>query len=111
MDDEVVLEILQRGVTLTLQDKFFKIDGAIESDIGFRTKVIGMIGTSLGEVIDGITFPKNWERLLNTKKCPKYMKEMITYNIETYYPTIKLPDKSHWMTFTRAGEENYDNLH
>lgn len=98
--DSVVLERMERGVYMIVNEKFAKILMEQEGDAGIGT-LVRVIGEALGQQIDAIEFPANWRRLLARKDCPAYMKDIQKYSVEVYYPKLPLPDEENWVTFNK----------
>ena len=99
--DEVMLKEIERGVSSILTDKFNEVRAHAERYPEFKGYMVNIYGRALGEEIGSIEYPKNWARFLKTKRCPKYMKELVVSKVNAYYPRISFPDELHWVTFEK----------
>jgi len=102
-----LLEVLEKSVSIILRDKFKEVVVHSEYDPTIRATCVDVIGKALGQVLGGITFPAHWERLLKTKNCPQYMRDLVSYRVEAYYPKLSLPDEPNWITFTKDMVRTY----
>lgn len=96
---EALLQVLERGVKMSLSDKFMDISLETERDIELEATEITIIGRALGEVLDSFEYPLYWRRFLERKDCPQYMKKVVTQTVQAYYPKLSLPEESNWVTF------------
>ena len=102
---EAVLKEIERAVMLTLADKFANVFVESERNPSLRATLVSIIASALGETLYAIEYPKDWQRFLRTKRCPKYMKKMVISTVHAYYPHISLPEEKHWVTFERESEK------
>ena len=108
------LILLERGIKLFitkkfLREKFAGVETFIEEDVALMAFEVGIVGKALGETLDTISFPKNWDRLLKRKDCPKYMKEMQITKVNAYYPKLSLPEEDNWVAIDNGGVFKYEN--
>jgi len=103
--DDVELKELERGIQTMLTDKFWAVNAYAERYSQFKAYIVTVLGRALGEELDSIEYPKHWERFLKTKRCPKYMKELVVSRVNAYYPQISIPDEPHWVTIEKPYEK------
>ncbi len=99
----VVLKVLEKGLQFLITDKFADLLMAAEPDESLGATLIGIIGRSLGETLDEIFYPTQWEKFLKRKDCPKYMKKLTKVNINAYYPKLSLPKEKNYITIDKLG--------
>ena len=99
------LEILRKGVRAIIADKLVDKFAALEIETEYvrelHATIFYCVGKALGETLDSIEVPINWRRFIKTKRCPEYLKEIVIYNINAYYPKLSLPQEKSYITIDR----------
>ena len=103
--EQTELRIIERGVEMMVSDKFAKVMATSEHRPPVQAKIIQLLGTALGKTLDTIEYPTQWRRFLERKDCPKYMKELVKYNVNVYYPQLPLPKNPFWIALDRIPED------
>ena len=114
MKREIALKVLERGASVIMTNKLLSemyatIETWTEEDKSLRACQFGVIAEALGETLETFEYPKNCERLLSRKDCPKYMREMQIMNVNAYYPKLSLPKEKNWVTIERGYDDNFEN--
>lgn len=94
---------LQMAITNKLIDRFAEVEVTSEPDLELRAQIFSTIGKALGETLDTIEVPIHWRRFIKRKDCPKYLKEIMVYHANAYYPKISLPEREPYITFDSGG--------
>ena len=100
-EKETILGILERGVQLIATDKFANVLVDSEPDLALRATVISCVGRALGETLGKAEYPTHWQRFLQRKDCPAYMKELTQISVDAYYPKLSLPQEENWVTINK----------
>ena len=103
--EEIELKVLERGVQMMVSDKFAKVIANSERYPRYMAKVISLLGIAMGKKLDSIEYPANWQRFLQRKDCPQYMKEIRKVNVNVYYPELPLPKEPYWLTFDTVARD------
>jgi hypothetical protein len=99
--NKIGLNKLEFSIQLLVAHKFARVVAHTEEDNSLQAHLIAIIGSAMGETLDYIKFPTNWERLLKRKDCPNYMKNITEINVNVYYPRISLPNEKNCIEFDK----------
>ena len=91
------LRVLEKGIQLLITNKFNQVVAHSENAPEIQSKMITVIARAFGETLDRLECPVAWRRFIQRKDCPKYMKEIVVYEINAYYPKIQLSEEEHYL--------------